>query len=356
MGEWRRKLAFRREAIQVRISRKRFGAWILFNLIAVLLVSAMVIFFIERGRNPGIDSYWDALYMVFITIATVGYGDITPVTAGGRAMIIITLVLGIGALSGFISLMGTRRAEKAKRRYSGLEQKTESRNHIVVCGWNSRGKFVISRLEDELKKQLVPVVLLCDLEETPIDDDYIFFLKGNPSSEADLRRANVGEARAVILLADESREGGAGDADARTVLTALTIRGINPEVKMTAEVLEPENIHHLKLAGVGEILDTNSFLGNIIARSALHYGLINTISDMVTREADTRIYTVPASGDMLGKTRQQLTAEMLELHDARLLAVTDKQGLRIDDKKHRIEEGDFVLVIAEKPPPGAMRG
>lgn len=355
MGDLRRRLAFRWEAAQKRFSRKRFGFWILFNLIAVVLISALIVFLLERGRNPGLHSYWDALYLVFITIATVGYGDITPVTVGGRVTIIITLVLGIGALSGFITLMATRRAEKAKRRYSGLEEKTDSRDHIVVCGWNSRGKFVIGRLEDELKKALVPVVLLCDLEETPIDDEYIFFLRGNPASEADLRRANVGEARAVILLADESRGGSGGDADARTVLTALTIRGVNPGVKMTAEVLEPENIHHLKLAGVGEILDTNSFLGNLIARSALHYGLINIISDMVTREADTRIYTFPAGEDMMGKTRREVADGLLKQHEARLLAITNSRGHRMDGEDHRVAKGDFLLVVAEKPPPGAIQ-
>ncbi len=350
MRDLRRRLAFRWEAMQVRFSRKRFGFWILFNLCAILLVSALVTFILERGKNPGIHSYWDALYMVFITIATVGYGDITPVTAGGRVTIIITLVLGIGALSGFISLMATRRAEKAKRRYSGLENKTDSRDHIVVCGWNSRGRFVIDRLEDEIKKALVPVVLLCDLEENPIGDEYIFFLRGNPASEADLRRANIGEARAAILLADESRGGSSGDADARTVLTALTIRGISPDVKMTAEVLEPENIHHLELAGVGEILDTDSFLGNLIARSALHYGLINTISNIVAREGDMRTYTIPAIGEIVGHTRAEVESLLQKEYGAFLLTISRSTGSKPPAKDYRIQDGDYLTVIAEKKP------
>jgi voltage-gated potassium channel len=356
MGGLKARLAFRWEAMQLRFSHKRFGFWIMFNLFAVLLISALVTFFLERGRNPGIHSYWDALYMVFITIATVGYGDITPVTAGGRVTIIITLVLGIGALSGFITLMATKRAEKAKRRYSGLDVKTTSKNHIVVCGWNSRGRYVVGRLKDELEKKRTQIILLCDLQESPIDDDYIFFLRGNPVREADLRRANVAEARGVILLADDSEGGSSGDVDARTVLTALTIRGINPEVKMTAEVLEPENIHHLELAGVGEMLDTNSFLGNLIARSALHYGLINTVSDMVTREAATHVFNVPTSGDMLGKTRREIAEEIRLEHGARLLSIVTRHGSRQDEEDYRIEEGDYLLVIAEKPLPGATSG
>lgn len=354
MGGLKARLAFKWDAIQLRFSRKRFGFWILFNVTAVVLISALIVFSLERRRNPGIHSYWDALYMVFITIATVGYGDITPVTAGGRLAIIITLILGIGALSGFITLMATKRAEKARRRYNGLEEKTRSSDHILVCGWNTRGKFVINRLQDELKKERIQIVLLCDLEDSPVDDDYILFLRGDPVSEADLRRANAGEARAAILLADESKGGSAGDADARTVLTALTIRAINPEIKMTAEVLEPENIHHLELAGVGEILNTNSFLGNLIARSALHYGLIKTISDMVTREAGTRIYTMPASGEMVGRTRAEVETMLDKEYDARLLAISTRAGFKPHDKDYRVEDGDYLTIVSEEPP-GAIK-
>ncbi|MDD3719253.1 MAG: ion channel [Actinomycetota bacterium] len=352
MGELRERLSFRWEAAQLRFSRRRFGSWILLNLVAVVLLSALIVFYVERKSNPAIDGYFDALYMVFITIATVGYGDIAPITTVGRAVIIITLILGIGALSGFITLMATKRAEKAKRRYSGLEEKTESRGHIVVCGWNSRGKFVIDRLKDELKNERSLVIVLCDLEESPIDDEKVFFMRGNPASENDLRRVNVAEARGVILLADESQGGSSRDVDARTVLTALTIHDINPEVNMTAEVLEPENTHHLQLAGVSEILDTNSFLGNLIARSALHYGLIDTVSSMVTREAGARIYTVPA-GDMAGLTRAEAESRLMKELGAQLLAIATAGGLRPREDDYRLEDGDFLTIISEKRPPGS---
>ncbi|MBN2028499.1 MAG: NAD-binding protein [Actinobacteria bacterium] len=354
MGELRARLSYRWEAMQLRFARKRFGFWILVNLVAIVLISALITFLLERGKNPGIDSYWDALYMIFITIATVGYGDIAPVTVGGRTTIIITLVLGIGALSSFITLMATKRAEKARRRYSGLDMKTDSRDHIVVCGWNNRGKFVVDRLVDDLAKTRSLIILLCDLEESPIDAEGVFFLRGNPACEADLRRANMAEARAAVLLADESKGGSSGDVDARTVLTALTIHGINTGIKMTAEVMEPENTHHLQLAGVGEILDSNSFLGNLIARSALHYGLISIISDLVTREAGLDSYYLSADEAMIGKSRAEVEADLWKKYAAKIIAVTWREGLRPNDADYRIQEGDRILIISAEKPPGTL--
>ena len=245
--------------------------------------------------------------------------------------VIITLVIGLGALSAFLILMATKRTEKARRRFTGLDEKVDSRNHILVCGWNNRGRFVLGMLKDELAGKRTFVILLCDQEESPIDDDSVFFLRGNPVSEADLKRANAAQAQVIILLADESKGGSSGDADARTVLTALTIRGMNPQAKMTAEVLEPENIHHLELAGVGEILDSNSFLGNLIARSALHYGVIKSISDIVTREAGTRVFTLPAIGEMIGRTSAEVESMLLKEHGGRLLAIGTAEGFRPRD-------------------------
>lgn len=351
---FRARLSFHRESLRYGMLTKRAGFLLFLNLCTIIFLGSLLEFLLERGSNPNIHSYWNAIYMVIITLATVGYGDVTPVTGGGRVTIIIILLFGVVTLSAFITLLATRRAKKTRRRYAGLEDKIKSTGHILVCGWNPRGRYVINRLKEELEKKRTRIVLLCDLEEDPVEDDYVFFLRGNPVSEADLQRSNVAEARTAILLADESKGGSSGDVDARTVLAALTIRGISPEVKMTAEVLEPENVHHLVLAGVGEILDTNSFLGNLIARSALHYGLINTMSDMVERKADTRVFIIPAGEDLLGKTRQEIEDQMRLKHDARLLAIATAEGFNPDVEGYLVKEGDNVLVIAEKPPPGAI--
>ncbi|MEW6554781.1 MAG: ion channel [Actinomycetota bacterium] len=346
-------LSFRGEALRYGLLTKRAGFLLLVNIATIIFGGALVIFMLERDANPNMRSYFDAVYMIVITLATVGYGDVTPVTRGGRISIIVILLFGVVTLSAFITMLATRRAKKLRRRFAGLDGQITTKDHIVVCGWNPRGKYVIDRLKEELKNEHTRIVLLCDLEENPVDDDSIFFFHGDPVSEAALRRVNIAEAKTVILLADESKGSCGADADARTVLAALTIRDISPGVKMTAEVLEPENVHHVKLAGAGEILDTNSFLGNLIARSALHYGLINTVSGMVSRDADTHLYTVPISGEMLGKSRQEIADEMLEKYGARLMAITSAKGVRHEEEGYRLEEGDFLIVAAEQPPPGA---
>lgn len=345
----------RREALRYGFYSKRAGYLLLFYILFIILVGALAVFLFERGRNPHIHGYWDALWMTFITIATIGYGDIVPVTNGGRVAIILTITFGVATLSAFITLLAARRAEKVKRRYKGLHETMKIKDHILVCGWNSRGPYVLGRLREELKGKLARTVLLADIEEDPVDDGYTYFLRGDPTSGDDLRRANADGARAALLLADESKGGSEGDIDARTVLTALNLRELNPGVKITAEALQPENIRHLELAGVEEILDTNSFLGNLLARSALHYGLISATSDLITREAGLNTYDIPAGEEALGKTRAEVERMLLEKYGAQLVAVTAGKKLKPADDEYVIVEGDNLVILAEQKPPLGVR-
>jgi voltage-gated potassium channel len=350
IAEW---LQYRKEALRRGFYKKRAGYVLLINVSILVLGGALLVFFLERGRNPNIHSYFDAFYMIIITIATVGYGDITPVTAGGRVTVILVLVVGIGTLSAFVTLMATRRAEGVRRRYSGLQEKLKSRGHLVVCGWNISGQYVLSRLKEELQRKPMEVVLLCDLQEDPIDDDFTYFFRGDPTSVEALELVNIAEAKSAILLADDSKGGSEGDIDARTVLTAMNIKQMNADIQITAEALRPENIHHMKLAGVREILDVTSILGNLMARSALHYGLISTVSDLVTREAGTRTYYIPANKEATGKTRAEVESDLQAEYGAQLVAITWQNGLRPSDADYRIQEGDRLIVLAQKKPSGA---
>jgi voltage-gated potassium channel len=340
----------RREALRYGFYSKQAGYLLLFYIVVILLFGALLVFHFERGENPNIHSYWDALWMIFITVATIGYGDIVPVTNGGRVAVIFTITFGVATLSAFITLLASRRAEKVKRRYRGLHKAMKIEDHVVVCGWNSRGIFVLNRLREELKKELTKAVLLADIEEDPINDGYTYFLRGDPTSAEELRRANVGKARAVILLADESKGGSEGDIDARTVLTALTLKDINPDMKITAEALETENIHHLELAGVVEILDSNSLLGNLIARSALHYGLISTVAELASKEAGMHTFFIPTGKELTGKTRKEAEAILREKHGSQLVAITSGRDLKTTDKDYLIAEDDKLMILADEKP------
>jgi voltage-gated potassium channel len=345
-------LEYKLQSFRYGMYSRRLPFLLLLNVVLVIFFGSLLLFLLERNINPEIHDLWDAAWCMFVSMATIGYGDVVPVTVGGQITVLVCMIIGIGALSTYITTLATRRVSKTKRRYSGLQGKTNSTNHIVVCGWNSRGPHVIDRLKLELANERRRVVLLADLEESPLEDDTVFFFQGSPSNEADLRRVNIEQAASAVLLADDTRGGSQDDIDSRTVLAALTIRALNQTVNMTAEILQPENIGHLKLARVGEVLDSDVVLGNLIARSALHYGLIGIVTEMVTRKEDMSIYSLPVEEQMMGKSSDEIMSLLQERNAGKLIGVVTPSGFKSYDQPHKMREGDQLLLIAEKTQDG----
>jgi voltage-gated potassium channel len=357
LGNIRSAFLYRKDAFSRWLLKRTTGRTLLLNLIMIFFLSSLLIFFLEKGHNPEIKTYGNALWMMIVTMTTVGYGDVVPITVAGRVVTFIAMVLGIGTLSVYITTRAAKRAQKERRRFRGLSSNLKFKNHVVVCGWNPRGSYVIARLNEELKGQRTAVILICDLEESPIDDDAIYFFRGSPSSESTLRMVNITEAKAVILLADDSMGGSDTDIDARTVLAALTIRSLNSKVEMTAEVLNPENTHHLELAGAGEILDSDMVLGNLLARSALRYGLINIVSELVTRESGINIHAIKADESSTGMSQNEIAAYLEDKFSARLLMITSGKGVRPTDPNYRLTEDDVLIVFSkEEPTPSITKG
>ncbi len=121
---------------------------------------------------------------------------------------------------------------------------------------------------------------------------------------------------------------------------------------MTAEILQPENINHLKLARVGEVLDSDVVLGNLIARSALHYGLIGIVTELVTRKEDMRIFSMPVSEDMVGRSSEEIVPLLHERHTGKLIGFMTGSGFKSYDQPHVVQEGEQLLLIAETAPDG----
>lgn len=345
---------YRKESFRRLVHKKTFYLSLLVALIIILLAGSLVILAFERRTNPGVRTYGDSVWMLVVTMTTVGYGDKVPITPGGKVTDMVCMVAGIGLLTTFITAHAAARVDTAKRRKKGLDKKTALSDHYVVCGWNNRGEYVIERLLLESGQETIPIAVLCDLEANPFEDDAVFFYRGSPVSENDLRRVNAEKARAIVVLADDSGGGKPGDIDARTILSAMTIKSLNERAKITAEVLEPENASHLQRNGVQEILNYDLVAGNLLAQSAVRHGLIELIPALTTRESSSRIYSIPVENEMIGKSYGDVVAELKEARGYNVLALNRAGNTQMCELDCRISDGDFLIVVSETKPPSAV--
>lgn len=265
--------------------------WLALIAAGVWLVGGVGAWLLESGRNDGLRTLEDALWWAVVTMTTVGYGDRVPETAAGRVLGAVLMVVGISSLGAFMGAMSSYLVERRLKGGMGLLSLT-LRKHVLVCGWNSRGPTLVAELlHEEADRDLVVVA---DLERMPLERDRVFFVRGAPAAEETLRRAAADRAVAAILLAQ-----GDGDAaDANSVLTALTLRALNPALYMVGEVLCPGNEAHFRRAGVNEVVVGSRVTSRLLVRSALHRGVTHVIEELLTAHYGSEIYHLPVARAM----------------------------------------------------------
>jgi voltage-gated potassium channel len=197
-------------------------------IIVIVVLSSLGIYWLE----PDV-SFVDALWWSIVTIATVGYGDIAPVTIGGRLIAIIDMFFGIGVLAIFSGSLASILVDRKIRKELGMDSYTFE-NHIILCEWNSRSRVILNELRLDPKTEEELIVLIADIDRKPIADDHLYFIRGEVSDET-LKQANLAKANTVIILGDDELTYTARDA--KVILSTLTVESINPAAYTIVELV-----------------------------------------------------------------------------------------------------------------------
>ena len=189
----KKRRAFSPQAIQVWIQSfldfsRRENLPRLFLVVIVIIFSSSILLFLVEPEVSFLDSLWWSL----VTLTTVGYGDITPVTLVGRFIAVVDMVVGIGVLAVLTAKIASTLVEQKNREDLGMKAYNHQ-NHLILCEWNYRTHNILKELRQKSKTRHLPLVLIADIERKPVEDDYLYFVHGQVSDET-LMRANLPEA------------------------------------------------------------------------------------------------------------------------------------------------------------------
>jgi voltage-gated potassium channel len=282
----------------------------------------------------------DALYMTVISLTTVGFGEVHPLSPAGKVFTLLIILGGVLLVAIAVSLgskivlegqldriMGRRKVEK---------EIGKLRNHYIVCGYGRMGR-VITR---EFRKKPVPfVVVERDTEIFKSISPEVLAIQGNAAEDETLRLAGIEHARGLVSVVS---------SDADNVYITLTASGIRPDLFIVARAGEEGSEQKLVRAGASKVVSPYTMGGSGIANAILRPAVVDFI-DLVTRrehlELQMEEVRVGATSPLAGQTI--LETGLRQLFGVIVVAVK-KRSDHMDfnpPPEYRVEAGDRLIVL-----------
>jgi voltage-gated potassium channel len=288
------------------------------------------------GGNFGVR-FGRGLWWAIVTITTVGYGDVVPVSLPGRLVGVCLMVSGLLVITLLTATVASIFVQRKIRRERGLEAITDH-DHIIVLGWNRGGEQVLRNLFFRADRR-TPVVLVNNLPPEDFEsllmafhDFTLRFVRGDYSREEILGKTNLAQARRVIILADRIDENLPRDqVDQKTLLATLAVKSLHPKIRITAELIFPENRTHLERAHVDDIVIRGEYDSSLIACTTESEGLFKIIQALLSPEGPN-FWAVKIPARFQGVKIKQFAAYLREEYQALLI------GLFTEGYKIRLEE------------------
>ena len=288
-----------------------------------------------EGTLP--EKILDSLWWAFVTMTTIGYGDIVPHTPGGRLVGSLVGISGVVVLSIITAILASVLVERRMMEDRGL-QRVSASDHWVVCGWNSHAENVLVGLAKRAAGSLV--VLVNDMDPDHFADvRYQFqdklnlrFVKGDYTHESVLDKASVAASASCIILVDTVGEQQILRSDERAIKGTLTIKSINPKVRVCVELLDRHSEPHLSRARADEIIVRGEYTGLFLSNAACTPGMSRVVEELVGPLSGISIERVPIPLEFSRRTYGELTQHLATTQKCTTLGLQrEVQDIKVED-------------------------
>jgi voltage-gated potassium channel len=304
-------------------------------VVLALLIAAVVVY-LGRGGYADVRgkplSLLDCIYFAVVSLTTIGYGDVTPITESARLINILLITpLRVAFL---IVLVGTTVQVLAERQREAIKiqrWRKRVRNHAIVVGYGTKGRTAIAAmLSDDVKPTDIVVVDVDQVALDHADAAGLVTVHGNATRSDVLRLAGGPQAASIIV---------ATGRDDTAALATLTAREIAPGAKITAAVREGDNKHLLLQSGADLVVMSSETAGRLLGLAITTPSVVEMIEDLLTPEAGFAIAERQVDQTEVGGSPRHLP-------DIVLGVVRDGHLLRVDAPEvDAIEAGDRLLYV-----------
>ncbi|MFC2113044.1 potassium channel family protein [Bacteroidota bacterium] len=305
----------------------RWSVIIAFGLLFVVMVIGVTGFMLIEEMN-----FTQAFYMTIITIATVGFQEVHPLSVSGMWFTSFLIVISFGifvyavtSMSRYIidGVIGNYyRDRKARKRVKKLD------NHVIICGYGRNGSQAVI----DLKMRKVPYIVIennPEIVESLRDIEDILYIEGDATQDEILHNAGISDARALITTLP---------VDADNLYVVLTAKEINPSLTIISRASNEKSNRRLKRAGASNVIMPDRVGGQQMAKLVTQPDIVEFLDYMMLQEPGS-VFMEELSLDTLAKC-----FEGKEIKELRIRNKTGANiiGLRRPDRSYIINPGSNV--------------
>lgn len=230
------------------LSSKKFELFtLLFLLMFITITAGIAIYVFEEQQNDKIESLFDALYWALITISTVGYGDISPVTVEGRVVSMLIIVTGIAMISFVTSVIVSAFSEKLTELKENrlVEEINKNEEFIIICGYGQMSRMFLKDYATEYDRRYILIEKNKDKVEDAIKDGYRV-IHEDASRHDVIAKFNTDDAKITLLALTGS--------DIANIYITLNTKAISRKIRVISRASTDKIAKKCRLAGADNVV------------------------------------------------------------------------------------------------------
>lgn len=331
---------------------KRIRAYVIYGfayIIFMLFLDYILLYFEKNVTGTSIHTYGDSIWYMLVTLTSVGYGDIVPVTSIGRAIgyvFILSSLIILGALISSISSNIIKMIEEKKLGFRG----TNFKGHIICIGWNEFSRMVI----DEVLQASRKVAIITD-KKHDIDLIYsqygksnVFVLYSDLHNLESIKKTNPDLSSEVFLSFKD---------DTESLLYVINFIKIYPKPNVVVAIENHKLRDTFYTAGVKYVVARNEIASKLVASYVFEPDVADLNIDLMSSavnadDFDNQQYLVTESNPFLNKNYDDAFVKLKIKYNIVLLGITKQENgekkLIVNARSDTIIElNDYLIIMVE---------
>jgi len=320
-----------------------FGA-----LVIITVLNLLLIHFEKQVDGSDLTNFENVMWYMVVTLTTVGYGDYSPISTGGKIIGYVYVFSSLGVLGYLFSTVSNKIYTMLEEKKLGFEG-TSFEGHIIFLGWNEFSQMVADEIVPANRK----IAVLTDQKDDVdlIYDHYgkknVFVLFSDRQGIETLDRLNAAKSSVVFIARED---------DAETLMDVVNLKSEYPGISIVVSLQKSKLRNTFIAAGVTHVIARNEIASKLVASYIFEPDVADLNVDLISSAAkendfDILEYEVIPSNPYINKDSHEIFHSLKDDHDVVLMGISKlvngkRELLPNPSKEVILQEGDYIMVMS----------